>query len=347
MNLRPGVIFSVLLALCLQLAALSVAADRPSVLVRTAPLEKGRVLTTISSYGTAAIDPRQTVTVSFPRAGRVTRLLVAPGQVVRSGEPLLAFETDPSALLAFRQASSGLDLARAELARTETMVAQKLATQSQLASARKAAADAEATLEAQRTLGTGRLRERGVAPFAGIVTAVQAKEGDQVAAGAPLLQLSRRGALTVLLGVEPEHSARITAGMPVRMVSVFDPRQEFAGRVREVHGVVDPQTRLVEVVVGVSGRGATRLIPGSRLRGEITVTAGSGWLVPRSAVLRDAQGAYLYQADRGRARRIRVATGVERDGSIEVRGRLDPRLKVVVLGNYELSDGMALREEEP
>jgi hypothetical protein len=39
-----------------------------------------------------------------------------------------------------------------------------------------------------------------------------------------------------------------------------------------------------------------------------------------------------------------VKTGVETDQMTEVSGPLEPALKVVASGNYELHDGMAVRE---
>lgn len=341
MRLR-STFFLLVAAICLQAALCQ--ADEPSVLVRTAPLKRGRIVTTVTSYGVVALDPRQTVTISFPRPGRVVRLLVTAGQTVRRHEPLLTFATDPAALQGFRQAETALAFAQGELARTERMAAQKLATRSQLAAARKEVTDAQAALDAQSRLGMGCPEAQSLAPFAGIVAAVTAREGDLVAAGTPLLQLSRRGGVRVELGVEPEDSGAIRTGMSVRLVSVFDPKQALTGTVAEVHGVVDPQTRLVEVIVRLPRDRAARLIPGTRLKGEIAIAAASGWLVPRQALLRDAQGAYLFQVDGGHARQVRVTTSGEKDGMVAVRGAFDPRHKVVVLGNYELADGMAVRE---
>ena len=81
-----------------------------------------------------------------------------------------------------------------------------------------------------------------------------------------------------------------------------------------------------------------------QVRGEITLTSASTWTVPRSAVLRDARGAYIFQVKDGRARRVAVQTGVETDRVTEIRGGFEPSLPVVVTGNYELEDGMAVRE---
>jgi len=319
-------------------------ADEASVLVKTVAVKRERLTTTITSYGMVAVDPRQTFTISFPRPGEISSLLVSEGQVVQEGTPLLNFVADPANTQTFRQAVTALEFARSELRRTERMVSQQMATQSQLDLARKGVADAEAVFDAQRGLGMERSTECKRAPFTGIVTGLSVREGDRVQAGTPLVRLAKRGALRVELGVEPEDSLGIKVGMPVRLVSVFDARQTFSGIVSEVHGVIDPQTRLVDIIVRISRGLGERLIPGTRVRGGITITAATSWVVPRSAILRDNQGGYLYQIDRGRARRIRVTTGSESNGMIGVRGQIDPRLKVVVLGNYELNEGMAVRE---
>jgi membrane fusion protein (multidrug efflux system) len=67
--------------------------------------------------------------------------------------------------------------------------------------------------------------------------------------------------------------------------------------------------------------------------------------VPRSAVLHDGNGDYLFQVSEGVARRVAVTVESDGDRLLGISGAgLDPALKVVVQGNYELSDGMAVRE---
>ena len=47
--------------------------------------------------------------------------------------------------------------------------------------------------------------------------------------------------------------------------------------------------------------------------------------------------------EQGRARRVAVRTGIEQDGWIGVQGALRVGRRVVIAGNYELHDGMAVR----
>ncbi len=317
------------------------AGDGPSVLVRTATMTRQDLAVTLTGYGRVSPDIGGTVNINLPRPGQVTRLLASAGEVVKAGTALAEFDTATAAALAYRQAQNALSLAREDLERTRQMAAQRLATQSQLAAARKAAADAEAVLEAQRRLGAGRASERVRAPFDGIVVSVPVAQGDRLATGATVLQLARETGLRVNLGIEPEDSDKVKVGMPVRLASVFDSRRTLTAKVAQVHGMVNPHTQLVDVVVRLHD---AAFIPGMPVQGVITLSQASSWTVPRSAVLRDARGAYLFQVKDGRARRVNVQTGAETDRITGIRGDFDPAQPVVVLGNYELRDGMAVRE---
>jgi len=331
---------TVLLGLLL-LSSPLLAAVAPSVQVQTVMLKRQPMADTVSGYGVVSPDTRALETVSLPRPGRIARLLVSAGQVVRKGAPLLEFATGASAALGYRQARHAVDFARSEVARTEQLTKQQLATQSQLAAAKKALADAEAALRAQEKIGSGEGIAKVRAPFDGVVVALQAVQGDRLTAGAPVLQLARSGGQRVLLGVEPADVAQVRLGMAVSVTPVFDPGHKVAGKVAQVFGMINPQTEFVDVLVAVTGSG---LMPGTKVHAEIQLSRKPAWVVPRSAVLRDAKGAYIFQVRAGKAHRVGVQTGLERDGLIAVHGAFAASEPVVSLGNYELRDGMAVRE---
>lgn len=337
MNKRCRMVFLSLLLASSPLAL----ADAPSVQVRTVMLKRQPMADTVSGYGVVSPDTRALQIVSLPRPGRIARLLVSAGQVVKKGVPLLEFATGAGAALAYRQARHAVDFARSEVARIGQLAKQQLATRSQLAAAKKALADAEASLRAQESIGSGEGTEKVRAPFDGVVVALQAAQGDRLAAGAPVLQLARSGGQRVLMGVEPADVAQVRPGMAVSVAPVFDPEYKVAGRVAQVFGMINPQTEFVDVLVAVSGSG---LMPGTKVHAEIQLSRKPEWVVPRSAVLRDAKGAYIFQVRADKAHRVGVQTGLERDGLIAVRGAFAASEPVVSLGNYELRDGMAVRE---
>ncbi|MFN3397958.1 MAG: efflux RND transporter periplasmic adaptor subunit [Sulfurimicrobium sp.] len=324
-------------------ASAAPAKDEPSVEVKTASLRSQTMSETLTVYGTVMPVTGATENMSFPRPVQIARLLVAPGQVVKRGEALLELSTEASAAAAYSQAQSAENFARGELGRMEDLAAQRLATQSQVAAARKALLDAQANLAAQQKLGTGVGKQTVTAPFDALVASISAQQGDRIQPGTPVMQLAKSGALRALLGVEPEDVYRVRTGMPIRLAAVFGSVGAVNAKVSKVFGAINPQTRLVDVEAVLHGP-ASGFLPGMQVRGVIDLGGREYRVVPRSAVLRDGRGAYLFQVQGGRARRVDVSTGVENGGIVAVSGPLDSSLKVVVLGNYELKDGMAVRE---
>lgn len=244
--------FLLLPLLCLLLAACGHDAANED-----APVAAGQVLVTVArplqqtfhdtveAWGSAAGDPQRARAVSLGHGGQVVALSVAAGQSVRRGQPLLTIAPDPVARSAYLQAQSALELASGELKRVEQLAAQRLATQSQLAAARKALADAQAALEAQRALGGGSVQEIVAAPADGVVGALSVGLGERFAANAPLLAFIPAHALVAQLGVQPEDGAKLRAGMPVQLRGVYGDAAAFAGTLRMVGQAIDPQTRLL------------------------------------------------------------------------------------------------------
>ena len=334
------VILWVSLWVSLSLAVPGWAADNVSVAVQTVALQQHMLADTVSGYGVVSTDTRNVSSVSLPRAGQVQAIYVNAGQQVSKGTLLIAFGTGTDVALAYQQAATALRFAQAERARVAQLLGQQLATQSQLGMADKAVADAQAVLSAQQKIGAGKTVEQVVAPFDGLVAAVSAMPGDRLAAGIAVVQLAKSGNQRVILGVEPEDVSKVRTGMSVQIASVFNSARSATGRVAQVFGMINPQTQLVDVLVELPNGG---LMPGTRVRATIQLGQQAAWVVPRSAVLRDAQGAYVYQVQQGRARRVNVQTGLEQAGLIAVSGSLLMGAPVVSLGNYELQDGMGVR----
>lgn len=343
------------------------AAAQASVLAQTAPVQRRAWPLTLEVYGeVAAARPE---TLSFPQAGRLVRLDVVTGQRVRRGEALATLESDPAARAVYAQAASAVDFARRELARNSELLALQLATQAQVDTAAKQLQDAESALAAQAKLGGAGATAVVAAPFDAVVTAVTAVRGDRLAAGAAVLQLAGDDGLRVLLSVDPAAIGALRPGMPLTLDYVGAGAAEQAdqpspaasaskpasasgtaskpirGSIATVQGLVDPKTQMSGAIARLAA--GSGLAPGTRVTARIALGQRQAWSVPRSAVLNDEQGSYLFQvegkAGAGRARRIAVRKVAETPAAYGVDGPLDGALPVVVLGNYELQDGGAVR----
>jgi membrane fusion protein (multidrug efflux system) len=317
-------------------------APAASVLVKTAPLQQR----TMSDYQPAIgrVTTGLDVAISFPRAGQVSRLLVIQGQRVSRGTPLATLTSDPNARLAYTQAVTAVDFARGELRRNQELFGLQLATQSQVDAARRALVDAEALLATQRQLGGAVGSATVTAPFDGVVDSVEVAQGDRIMPGAVIVQLGHTDVLRVRLGIEPVDARLVRVGMPVTLSSLDDSTRTVSVTITESQGVVDPKTLLVNAVAMVPATRASFLLPGMYVRAMIDVGQHLSWAAPREAVLTDAAGAYLFQVSGGKAHRVNVTRGAVSHGMVSIGGPIDPRLPIVVLGNYELQDGMAVRD---
>lgn len=320
--------------------SVSVPAGEVSAAVQTVPLRRQMLSDQVSAYGVVAINARHAQSLSLPRAGQVLAVSVNAGQLVTKGMPLVVFATSPEAALAYRQADLAVHYAQVERAREAQLLQQQLATQAQLAAAEKTLADAQANLITQQKSGTGKAIEQIVAPYDALVSAVAVMPGDHLAAGAALLQLAQAGSQQVVLGVEPGAVIRLHPGVPVQITAVFDATHKVSGRVAQVFATLNAQTQLVDVLVELPVAG---WMVGTRVRGVLQLGQQMAYVVPRSAVLRDTGGAYLFQVVQGRARRVPVQAGLEQAGLVAVSGAFIANAPVVSLGNYELQDGMVVR----
>jgi RND family efflux transporter MFP subunit len=319
--------------------------------VQTVRVQQAAIAQPVRAFGIVAASASNLTTINLPYVARIVQMRVQSGQTVSRGAPLFVVQADPAAILAATQAKSAVTLAQGELARTQSLLDKGLATQSQLASARKAFDDARQALAAQNVTGVAGGNKIVTAPIDGVVMQLSAAQGDQVQAGAPILQLAggngRDARANVMLSVEPSEAAAIYQGdaVTLRGLSTSLARTTVQGRVILVGAAVNQQSQLVDIGANVP-LAQTPFIPGTRVSAEIATRTGTHWIVPRAAVLKDDKGAYVFQiTPQNKARRVAVITRIENGDRYGVDGPIDSTQGIVVSGNYELKDGMAVRTD--
>ncbi|HEY1413225.1 MAG TPA: efflux RND transporter periplasmic adaptor subunit, partial [Rhodopila sp.] len=216
---------------------------------------------------------------------------------------------------------------------------QQLATRDQLSQADKAMADAQATLDALRRDGAGQDARTLTAPFDGIVSAIPVSQGDRVQPGATLLTITRLDGLVVTAGIDPEARGRVHAGEPVHLTALAG-SQVLEGKVLRLDGVLNPKTRLLDADIAVP---AGSVVSGAAYRADITTAELSGWIVPQDAILNDDKGSYLYQVAGTKPSRVPVTMVGSAGTDDVVHGSLDPRLPVVVEGDYQITGDTVVR----
>jgi len=316
--------------------------DKVSAAVTTQPVHQGSLPDVVSAYGTAvpAIDAASTL--SIQAEGAVTQFDVTAGTAVHRGQRLLTFTLSPTAAAAYQQARTALNVAQAAREHTAQLLAHQLATRDQLAQANKAASDARSALDALRKQqGDGRTTELR-APFDGIVSSIAATRGDTLQPGAALLSLARGGGVQVSVGLEMDPQHAPVPGDKVTLVPL-GAGARVTGVVKRVAGMLDPHTHLQNADITPDGP----VIAGMGYRADITIGQWRGWLIPRDALVEDGTAWQVFQVAGGKAVKVPVTLVGESDTVSVVSGALDAQRPLVVVGNTQLEDGMAVHAAEP
>ncbi|WP_050981436.1 efflux RND transporter periplasmic adaptor subunit [Rhodanobacter spathiphylli] len=316
------------------------AADTPKNVTMTAAQRQHiRLLTlapasfhrTVDTTGVVDFDNDQATSVLAPFSGPVARLLVAPGDKVRQGQPLALVDSpDFSAAIgsyrkalitarnARRLADADKDLLQHEgVSRRETEQAQ--------IDAASAEADRDAALQALvaldvdaatiKAIQAGRTvaRVQGVirAPIGGTVVDKLITPGQLLQAGStPCFTVANLSKVWVMAQLSAKELTAIRVGDPAQ-VDAGTPGEEWPGTVDNIAAVVNPDTRAIAARIVVNNpEGVLRKQMYLRVRIQ-SRQAGEGLRVPASALLRDDENlpfVYLLQHDGSFARR-HVTTG--------------------------------------
>jgi RND family efflux transporter MFP subunit len=309
----------------------------PTALVTTAPVRAETVQDVVSVYGVVQADPAGSLTVAAPKAAIVVRTLVRSGETVAAGQPLVELANAPGSEMAYRQAADGVTAAQTDLVRVQRLFDERLAANDQLTAAKKALADAQATLTAQQKQGSGQALQVLRAPRAGVVTTVSAAGGDHVAQDAALVTLARADGAAVKLGLEP--GGRFAAGQPVTLKPVFG-GPPIASRLTMVGRAADQTTKTLDAIAPLNG---AALPIGAAVLGEVVTASHSGLVAPRASVVFDETGPHVFVLAGGKAQRVFVTLGLNHGDDVEVAGKLAAGAQVAVEGAYELQDGMAVK----
>jgi RND family efflux transporter MFP subunit len=232
--------------------------------------------------------------------GRVAAIYVEAGDHVKAGQ-LLA-QVDESVLrpqvdrlaASLEEAKANSGLAAAEYGRAQGVEAAGALSKEDIEKRRAAAVTAAAEVKvaaAQLAEYQARLSHTQVrAPVDGVVLTRAAEVGQIVTPGGNAMFRLARGSeveMRALVAEQDMSSLRVGQPADVYLTGIDKP---FAGKVRLLGAVIDPQTRLGEVRIQLPPD--PQLRPGAFARGEVVVGKGARPVLPQTAIMSDEKGTY-------------------------------------------------------
>jgi len=318
----------------------------PSAAVQVAIAQYVPMSKSLTVYGTVSFPSEQIQQISIQNEAVVLQIFVTPGQHVKKNDLLLQLAPSGNAKMTYEDAKIAVDFATKELNRLTKLRRQFLATNAEVQTATQNLAKAQTELN---NLQIQQQNEQGNTLRAnsdGVILAVNVQAGQIVSPNTALLSVAGDDKRQVRLGVENEDLEQIRVGQQVIITPLQNEKLKFIGYIKNITSEIDPNTGLIDIIVPLDK--ASELIAGSMVRAEIIMKPASKTLaIPRGAILYQQDKPYIYVAVNGKAQQRWVTIGEDNGQFVSILSGLKANEQVVIVGNYELTDGMALRVEHP
>jgi len=304
---------------------------------------------TVSVPGT--IYSRNDVQVTAGVAGQL--LMVAePGTVVRKGEPVARIDDAP---LRLQRAEQEALLERAEinvrqldsqLRRQTELQGSSLVSEFELeqTEANRDLAKSDANITQVRIRQIDDLIERTVAraQFTGIVIERLRREGEDIARGEILAQMTDIENMEVRAFVPLKHLPRTAVG---HGISVFAGDVRIDGQIRALIPTGDVRSQTFEARIDLPPDAKQQWTVGQLVSVAVPISTGQLTLtVPRDALVLRQNGSYVFRINDGnRAERIFVDVGDSEGELIAVVGSLREGDRVAIRGAENLTDGTEVK----
>jgi multidrug efflux pump subunit AcrA (membrane-fusion protein) len=180
------------------------------------------------------------------------------------------------------------------------------------------------------------------APLGGIISKRYVDRGALVGTSTPILRIVAMDRVKVLVQVVESELARLRSGATGDINVDAYGSEVFKGTVTCISPTVDPESRTADVEVQVDNTDQ-RLKPGMFARVDLTVERrDKALLLSKDSLLRESGPPRVFVLDGGKASLREVALGLEGAQYVEVVGGLQEGEEVIIAGQYELNDGMAV-----
>ena len=296
--------------------------------------------------GIGTLQAVHQVTVSPEVNGRVVRLMFDSGAAVKAGDPLVQLNDEPEqADLANFQALARL--ADLTLSRSRKLATQQFSTQQTVDQNQSDLAVAKAGIARSQAIIAQKLVR---APFSGVLGVRQVEVGQYLSAGTPIATLTDLDTLRVNFTLPEQARAALTLEQTVEIrVDAFKDRV-FDARITTIDPQVDPEMRSLKVQATLDNPGHL-LLPGMFGAARVVLPSQPGVVtLPETAVdysaygesvfllepkSKDSTGRQIYKAVQ-----TFVKTGSRHDGKVAVLEGIKPGQLVVSVGQVKLQNGV-------
>ncbi len=323
-------------------ASESTTAKKKPVQVKVAPAAVESISDILELTG--SVVPQRIARLASPAEGPVMNLQVREGDRVKMGDVLLSIGRREGIEAQIASYQETVKKEEENLSRTKQLVESQALPGEELDRARAAYENARAQLvkamEAVQDYSV-------IAPWDGIVSKVNIRDGDYVVPRAPLVEVYDPANLIVEAAVPERYAAQLRNGLNLTVRLDAFPDSTFKARISRVYPFLEERmrTRTIEVELDAD----VSILPGMFARLQLPLnTRDSATVVPNQAVLVTPAGdRILFVINSDTAERRKVELGIEQENRVQIVSGVTAGEIVVIAGNENLKPGVEVRVIQP
>lgn len=312
-----------------------VAEKNTSISVKSDTIKSEIVSTDFIANGIFA--PLQELSFSAENSGRVTKVLVKEGSVVKIGQTLAVIKADKISV-DVQSAKANYQNALADSQRFENAFKTGGVTKQQVDQAKLALSNAKAALDqANINFGDATIR----ATINGIVNKKYIEPGSVVAPGTQLFDLVNVSKLKLKVAVNENQVASLKVGSTIKVKASVYPDKEFSGKITFIAPMADESLNF-PIEIEITNNANNDLKAG--MYGTANFETNSTQkkpirIVPRNAFVGSVSNNQVFVIKDGTAKLTKIVSGKIFGEKVEVLEGLNDGDVVVVSGQINLIDG--------
>lgn len=180
--------------------------------------------------------------------------------------------------------------------------------------------------------------------YRGTISEIMMTEGSYAMEGSPVIKLADLSSLWLETQINVNYAKDLKMGQKAQITFSDFPDKNINARVSFINPEINSNTRLLLIRLHIPNPNL-QLKPGMQAMAKLTQSKVNGLYIPIDAVIREENASYIWVEKRpGIFENVMVETGVESNGTIEIKSELDKTKKVVVTGAYGINSEYIFRK---
>ncbi|MBI2585505.1 MAG: efflux RND transporter periplasmic adaptor subunit [Rhodospirillales bacterium] len=285
-------------------------------------------------YGTGVVEPVVWAKVASLVRGRIVSHCACEGRAVKAGDVLARLDEKEQAARVRELEARQVFLRREQERYKQLVQSQTTSIKEYERTVSELAQNHEAIAAARERLIDYTVR----APIDGVVLRRDGEIGEIAEVGQALFWVGQPAPLWITAEVDEEDIPRVKEGQRTLIKADAFPGRELQGRVERITPKGDPILKSYRVRVALPAE--TPLMIGMTTEINVVVReVKEALLLPIDAI----HGGFAFVLDNGRARAVKVTTGIRGQAFIQVTGGLTPDARVILDAPPTLKDGERVR----